>query len=302
MALNLDRRPQVGIGYRLELNGWTRTNLGSIDVLEVVLDHYINGNPRQRDLIQSLVGDVPLTSHGVGLSLGTDQPPDPTYLERITDALECLKMPYYSEHLAFTGVPGLELGNLLPLPRTEEVAERVIDNIRVVQSFLSVPLLLENITYYFDYPDSDFADFEFLRLVCRETGAGVLLDVENLYANAVNGFTDPIEFVDAIPPEMVGAVHTAGGRMIGDVFVDTHDQPIPNPVMGVLDHVLARCSPAAVIVERDHRLHEVGEIAHDLKRVGKCVERHSWRWKEADDIIAGTPKKSAQLSDRPVAF
>src|SRR5205085_11222376 len=160
------RSGRVGIGYRAALDEWTRQNLDRFEVLEITVDHCIHGGKRQQSAIFDLVGHIPLTAHGVGLSIGTDVPLDLAYLDEVAAIVERLKAPAYSEHLAFTRVPGRDLANLLPLPKTAAVAEGIIAKVRTVQSRVGVPFLLENITYLFEWPDSDLSDAEFLGLIC----------------------------------------------------------------------------------------------------------------------------------------
>jgi len=136
----------VGIGYRAAIGAWTRANLDRFDVLQVTVDHCIHGGNIQRSAIYDLVGRIPLTAHGVGLSIGTDAPLDLAYLDETAAVVERLKAPAYSEHLAFTRVPGRDLGKLLPLPKIEAVAEAVIAKVKIVQARIPVPFLLENIT------------------------------------------------------------------------------------------------------------------------------------------------------------
>src|ERR1700720_1075507 len=178
--------PAVGIGYRAVIDRWTRDNLDRFDVLEITVDHCIGTSKTLRSAILDLVGRIPLTAHGVGLSIGTDVPLDLAYLDEVAGIVDRLKAPAYSEHLAFTRVPGRDLANLLPLPRTEAVAESIIEKVRTVQSRVAAPFLLENISYVFEWPDSKLSDAEFLDLICRETGAGLLLDIENLHLNSSN--------------------------------------------------------------------------------------------------------------------
>jgi uncharacterized protein (UPF0276 family) len=169
--------PAIGIGYRAAIDDWTRKNLRYFDALEVTVDHCISGGKSAQSMIFDLVGRIPLTAHGIGLSIGTDVPLDLAYLDKVAAVVERLQAPAYSEHLAFTRVPGRDLGNLLPLPKTEAVAEQIIEKVRTVRARIAVPFLLENITYLFEWPDSDMSDAEFINLICRETGAGLLLDV-----------------------------------------------------------------------------------------------------------------------------
>ena len=276
--------PAIGLGYRSAIADWTRANLDRFDVLEVTVDHCIHGSARQRAEIFDLVGRIPLNAHGVGLSIGTDVPLDLGYLDGVAAIVERLKAPAYSEHLAFTRVPGRDLANLLPLPKTEAVAEMVIAKVRTIQSRISVPFLLENISYAFEWPDSDLSDAEFLNLICRETGAGLLLDIENLYLNATNHGFDPYEFLDDLSAGLVQEVHMAGGiavqeeRLERPFLADSHSHPMPPETLDLLDCVLANHAPATVVLERDDRLDAVDEILDDIAqiraRVGQPANVH----------------------------
>jgi uncharacterized protein (UPF0276 family) len=271
--------PAVGIGYRAAIAEWTRKNLERFDALEITVDHCIYGSKRQHSEIFDLVGRIPLTAHGVGLSLGTDAPLDLAYLDQVAAVVERLKAPAYSEHLAFTRVPGLDLANLLPLPKTEAVAESIIAKVRTVRSRIPVPFLLENITYVFEWPDSNLSDVAFLNLICRETGAGLLLDIENVHLNASNHGFNAYEFLDALHAGLVQEVHMAGGITIQEeplerpFLADSHSHPVPDAALDLLDHMLARQSPDFIVLERDERLDAVDEILDDVARIRARVTR-----------------------------
>ena len=275
----VEEKCRVGIGYRAAIGDWTRANLHRFDALEITVDHCIHGNEKQQSEIFDLVSRIPLTAHGIGLSIGTDARLDLAYLDRVAAVVERLEAPTYSEHLAFTRVPGRDLANLLPLPKTEAVAESIIAKVRTVRSRVSVPFLLENITYLFEWPDSDMSDAEFLNLICRESGAGLLLDIENLYLNAENHRFDPRWFLDALPQGLVREVHMAGGVTAGEgalgriVLADSHSHPVPDGALDLLDHMLVRQSPAFIMLERDDRFDAVDEILEDLARIRAIVER-----------------------------
>jgi uncharacterized protein (UPF0276 family) len=271
--------PAVGLGYRRHIDEWTRANLARFDVLEITLDHCLTGSEASRAAIFDLVGQIPLTAHGIGLSIGTDVPLDLDYLDEIAVIVDRLEAPAYSEHLAFTRVPGRDLANLLPVPKTESVAESIIAKIRTVQSRISVPFLLENISYIFDWPDSELSDAEFLTLICRETGAGILLDVENLYLNACNHGFDPYAFIEDLPIDSVKEVHVAGGVTLREDFLpkpllqDTHSHPVPEEALDLLDYALARQAPMAIVLERDDRFDAVEEILDDIARLRARLDR-----------------------------
>jgi len=147
---NLNPGPAVGIGYRAAIGEWTLKNLQHFDVLEITVDHCLSSGQFTASAIYDLVGRIPMTAHGIGLSIGTDVPLDLAYLDKVATIVERLQAPAYSEHLAFTRAPGRDLANLLPVPKTEAVAESIIAKVRTVQSRISVPFLLENITYLFE--------------------------------------------------------------------------------------------------------------------------------------------------------
>lgn len=277
-AGKLPALPAVGIGYRWTIHDWTMENLERFGVLEITVDHCIYGNARQRAAIYDLVGCIPLTAHGIGLSIGTDVPLDHEYLDRVAKIVDRLGVPAYSEHLAFTRVPGIDLANLLPVPKTEAVAEDIIGKVLEVQRRVGVPFLLENIAYVFEWPDSAMSDADFINLICRETGAGLLLDVENLYVNAENHGVDARAFLDALPDGLVKEVHTAGGVAVeesfhdGVFYADSHSHPVPREAHDLLRRALERHAPSAIVLERDDRIHVTDEILDDVAGIRAQLE------------------------------
>jgi uncharacterized protein (UPF0276 family) len=260
-------RPFAGIGYRLSLHDLLEVHAAEFEIFEATVDHFFDFSERQRSQFREMIGAKPIVLHGVGLSLGTDIPLDMEYLDRVARMIDWLQPLYYSEHLAFTGVPGNELGILLPLPKTGAVVEAVADKVRGLKNALQLPICLENIAYYFLYPDEELTDSQFLNLVCQETNTKVLLDLQNLYVNSVNFGDDPYVYIDALPKNSVLGMHLAGGRMIEGVLVDTHGYPVTEAVLDLLRHALATQAPDAVLLERDNRLDATSEIIDDFRRI-----------------------------------
>jgi len=286
--------PAVGIGYRSAIGDWTRDNLAHFDMLEVTVDHCISSGDSVASEIFDLVGRIPMTAHGIGLSIGTDVPVDLAYLDKVASVVQRLQAPAYSEHLAFTRAPGRDLANLLPLPKTEEVAEAIISKVCLIQSRIPVPFLLENISYLFEWPESRMTDVEFLNLICRETGAGLLLDVENLFLNAQNHGFDPVAFLNDLPAGIVKEVHVAGGVTVQKDFLacpflaDSHSHPVPDGALDLLDHVLAKHRPDVVVLERDDRLLEFDEILSDIRRIRARVDAAQHENSHASELVAAS--------------
>ena len=265
--------PLIGIGFRVPIARWTLANLHRFDILEITVDHYIKGGEYARKAILNLVDRIPLVLHGVGLSIGTDAPLDEGYLDEVAEAVEDLKTPSYSEHLAWTKVPGIDIANLLPVPKTRAAADMLIPKIRQVQARLPVPFSIENISYVFDFPDAEMSDAEFFNLLFRETGAGMLLDVENLFVNSQNHGIDPHAFLEALPEAVVTDVHAAGGPVIRRPYLDepfhadNHSSQVPEQALDLLGHALRRQRPRTVILERDNDIDRGEELLADVARI-----------------------------------
>ena len=268
-----EKPPLVGIGFRIPITRWTLSNLHRFDVLEITVDHYIKGGEYARNAIRHLVDRIPLVLHGVGLSIGTDTPLDERYLDGVAEAVEDLKVPSYSEHLAWTKVPGIDIANLLPVPRTRAVADMLIPKIERVQARLPVPFSLENISYVFDFPNGEMNDAEFFNLLFRETGVGMLLDVENLFVNSRNHGIDPHAFLDQLPAGVVTGIHAAGGPLIRRPYLDApfhadnHSHPVPPQALELLRRALDRQRPQTVILERDNDIEQADELLADVGRI-----------------------------------
>ncbi len=274
-----DTSPLIGIGYRVPITRWTLANLHRFDVLEITVDHYIKGGEYARNAIRNLVDRIPLVLHGVGLSIGTDAPLDETYLDGVAEAIEDLKVPSYSEHLAWTKVPGIDIANLLPVPKTRAAADLLIPKIEQLQARLPVPFSIENISYVFDFPDAEMTDAEFFNLLFRETGVGMLLDVENLFVNSRNHGIDPDAFLDQLPAGVVTGVHAAGGPLIHRPYLDApfhadnHSHQVPEQALALLERALERQRPQTVILERDNDFEQGEELLADVARIRRQTQK-----------------------------
>ena len=269
----------VGAGFRIAIADWIYGHLDHFDVLEVTVDHYMRGGQRARRAIRGLKDRIPIVLHGVGLSLGTDAPLDDAYVEDVRRAINDLEPLSYSEHLAWTKVPGIDLANLLPVPKTRAAAEMLLPKIERLRKLLPVPFALENISYVFDFPEAEMDDASFFNLLHRETGVELLLDVENLYVNERNHGADARGFLDALPEGVVRGVHAAGGPEVdrpylaGPALADNHSHAVPEEALDLLEYALLRQRPETVILERDSRLEHGDEILADVERIRECVVR-----------------------------
>lgn len=266
----------LGIGWRPELALFIEQHRG-LGFVEVIAEDLDPAGPIPAPLRRLRERGLPVLPHGVALSLGGAEPPDLHRLAALARLAERLDAPLVSEHLAFVRAGGRESGHLLPLPRTEEVIDVVVDNIRRAQEALPVPLALENIATLFEWPHPELDEAAFLAEVLERADVSLLLDLENVYANARNHGGDPVAFLDRLPLHRIAYVHVAGGLERQGVYHDTHTQPVPRPVLELLEELCARVAVPGVLLERDDHFPSDAELQVELDALAAAVERGTAR-------------------------
>ncbi|WP_444942326.1 DUF692 domain-containing protein [Microbulbifer sp. ZKSA004] len=262
-----------GIGYRPELHHEILAAKNNIDFLEIIAERYAYGAKQALYNLSEISERYTVIPHGVSLSIGTCQLPSKSHLAKIKKIIEITNAPYFSEHLAVTQCPGIELGHLSPICFNDVVLEHVIENIDHVQSFLNVPLVLENITFTHKIPGSTMTQEEFFNEICRRTGCGLLLDITNLYTNSVNWNTNLEGQLDSFPINHLVQVHLAGGFWSGGKLVDSHSEAIPKQVWQLFYSLLEMTSIKAAIVERDSNFPEFSELLNEVTHIRNALNK-----------------------------
>ena len=214
---------------------------------------------------------VPVVPHGVRLSLGSADEPDPARVGHLAELAERLGAPLVSEHVAFVRGGGLEAGHLLPVPRTREALDVLVANVRLAQAELGVPLALEHVAALLEWPAPELDEAAFLTELLERTGALLLLDLANTYANARNHGGDPLAFLDALPLERIAYVHVAGGVERDGLYHDTHAHPTPPAVLELVAELCARRDPPGVMLERDDAYPPEAELAAELDAIAAAA-------------------------------
>lgn len=232
-------------------------HLDRIDVVEVIADNYFRASRRELDALESLAREVPVHLHGVGLGLASATPVEDWRLDRMARLVERIRPECWSEHLAFVRAGGVEIGHLAMPPRTPHTVERAARNVERARAITGMTPKLENIATLFDPPASTLAEAEWTAAILRESHAPLLLDLHNLYANAVNAGRDPQADLRAFPLERVEAVHLSGGMWISSTsgeqrLLDDHVHSPPVEVFELLRALTAQTTqPLDVTLERD---------------------------------------------------
>ncbi len=266
---------EMGIGWRPELALSIARN-AEIDFVEVVAEN-ISADRIPLALHQLGERGVKIVPHGVSLSLGGAEPPCSKRLSQLARLAERLDAPMVSEHVAFVRAGGIEAGHLLPLPRTREALDVLVENITEAKRALPVPLALENIATLFEWPHAEMDEATFLAEALRRTDILLLLDVSNLYANACNHNWDAIEFLDRLPLDRLAYVHIAGGITKDGLYHDTHAHKIPAGALGILEELCARVDIPGVMLERDDHFPDEAELVAEMCAIAEARRRGARR-------------------------
>lgn len=262
----------VGLGFRPNFRAELFLNRDKVDFLEITADHYIDLNPQKLDELKLLKQHFPLIPHGLSLSLGSAEGLDEVYLEKFATLIEDVQPEWCSDHICFTKAGGVDIGHLSPVPFTKESVNVLLRNIKRVKSVVRTPLILENITYTFRYPNSEMSETEFLSRVLEESDCGLLLDVTNLYINSVNHKFDWRKFLDEIPTERIVQLHFVGGHRHGDLLIDSHSQKTQDEIWEVYREVCARADVKGAILERDENFPPFEMLVEELETARKLLK------------------------------
>lgn len=222
--------------------------------METHPENYFGDSGAPLRALERIRARYPLSFHGVGLSLGSTDPIDRAHLGKLRVLIDRFEPAFVSEHLSWCSVGGRFFNDLLPLPYTAESLNHVSARIDEVQTVLRRPLLIENITRYLTWKDSTIHEGEFMAEVVRTTDCGILLDLSNVYVNAVNFRLDPLEFLRTIPAQAVWEIHLAGFDRFGRWLIDTHGQVVHPDVWTLYQWAIDHFGPRPTLIEWDTNL------------------------------------------------
>jgi uncharacterized protein (UPF0276 family) len=248
---------RVGLGWRPELAAGIFSALDRIDVLEVMAEHYLEARWRQRRGLNMLARDVPMEVHSIGLGLAGAEPVDGERLDRLAHLVNDIAPDGWSEHLCFVRAGGVEIGHLAPPPRNAASVVATVANLRRAAAVVGSMPAMENIATLMQPPLSSLSETAWISQIVGAADCGLLLDLHNLHANAINFGFDPRAALTQLPLDRVASIHIAGGRWITSpggkpVLLDDHLHPVDDPVYDLLAAVAARTrQPLTVILERD---------------------------------------------------
>lgn len=250
-------RDRVGLGWRPELAADIHMAIERFDVLEVLADNWFGASRRELSLLRALSRDIPVALHGVGMGLASAARTAEARLDAMARLVERVAPESWSEHLAFVRSGDIEIGHLCAPPRCPETVDGAVRNIRRAGAVVGTLPVLENVATLLDPPASSLGEPDWVARILKAAAAPMLLDLHNLYANAVNFGHDAAAYLEAMPLDRVTHVHLSGGRLVttGDGverLLDDHLHDPPDPVFELLERLAARSTMSlTVVLERD---------------------------------------------------
>ena len=222
---------------------------------EVHSENYFGEGGLPLHQLEQIRTNYPVSVHGVGLSLGSTDPLSVEHLKNLAKLVNRIEPGLISEHLSWSSVGGQYLNDLLPLPYTEEALAHVVSRVQQVQEFLQRQILVENVSSYLQYTDSNIPEWEFITEVAKRSGSGILLDVNNVFVSASNHGFDARTYLRAIPKNLVGEIHLAGFTERefdnGRILIDTHSQPVSAAVWALYREIISRFRLVPTLIEWD---------------------------------------------------
>ncbi len=240
----------AGLGYRSQLHDGIVSSAESIDWLELVADQFVPATGVRAGRLRQLTERFRCVPHSLELSVASVADPPERYVSSICELVALTEPPWFSDHLAFSRLPSVNLGSFVPPYRDQEAVARIARRVRQLQRRTGKTFLLENIASLIDV-GGELDEPTFLRLIAQQADCGILLDLANLHSRCLHLGQQPASFIKRLDLDRVVQVHLAGGREVDGVLRDTHDQPVPEAVWDLLAEVASQTTINGVLLERD---------------------------------------------------
>lgn len=269
------RNASAGISFKADYVDQVLATTDNNLWLEVHTENYLVDGGVRLETLEKLRHQFELSFHGVSASLGGNTPLKPSSLAAIKQLIDRFQPQYVSEHAVWSRVGDSYLPDLLPLPRTEQALQQLVNGVTQYQEGVGRSIFLENPTNYLDFV-SEMDEPEFLIEVAQRSGCKLLLDVNNLYLSSVNCGMDAHSYIDALPRELVGEIHIAGYTVdpeFGEqLYIDSHAEPVSEPVWELSAYALRHLGQVPVLVERDSNLPEWSELLAERNRAQSILD------------------------------
>lgn len=264
-----------GLGLRASHLSHIFAHKPPVDWFEVISENYMDTEGRPLRNLQRIRQDYPIVMHGVSLSIGTVDPLNSEYLQKLKRLMERIEPAWVSDHLCWTGIAHQNTHDLLPVPYTEEALTHIVERIQQVQDFLGQPIAMENPSTYLEFKSSQLGEAEFIARMAKASGCHLLLDVNNVYVTCYNHGLDAKAYLDALPLDHVIQIHLSGHSNKGSHIIDTHDDHVIDEVWNLYKYVVHKAGHTPnTMIEWDDKIPEFPVLYAELEKA-KEAARHA---------------------------
>ena len=266
--------PYLGFGLGLRTDHFQHVldHRPELDWFEILSENFMVDGGKPLYFLDAIREHYPVVMHGVSMSIGSTDPLNFEYLKQLKSLADRIQPKWLSDHLCWTGVNNINSHDLLPLPYNEEALNHLVERIKTVQDYLELPFLVENVSSYLTYNNSEMSEWEFINEVSRLSGCNILLDINNIYVSARNHDFRSEEYIDSIDKDSVWQFHLAGHTDYGDYVIDTHDHDVSDPVWELYRYALRRFGPISTMIERDDHIPPFPELYAELQIAKEIAE------------------------------
>lgn len=291
---------RAGIGLRSPHYRELLETLPPLAFLEVHSENFFGEGGQPHWFLSQLRQHYPLSLHGVGLSLGTTDELSRTHLIKLKKLIDRYQPSLVSEHLCWGTVGGRHTNDLLPLPYTDEALMLMCRHVEQAQAFLGRQILVENVSSYLQFKHSTIPEWDFIAEVARRTSCGILLDVNNIYVNAINHGFSATDYLRAIPADLVQEIHLAGFDDNGQCLIDTHGKKVSDQVWKLYAEAIALVGNKPTLIEWDADIPALDILLEEAKQADQILAQ-SVGWADKPSSVSGS-SETLGLSAQPTAM
>lgn len=259
-------RPFLGFGLGLRTDHYKHIieHKPAVDWFEILSENYMVPGGKPLANLDQIRQDYPMVMHGVSMSIGSTDPLNTNYLDKLNTLIDRVEPAWISDHLCWTTVDHINSHDLLPLPYNEAAIQHIVARIQAVQEYIGREMLIENLSSYVTYNNSDMTEWQFVNEIARRSGCFLLVDINNIFVSANNHHFDPRDYIDGIDSDRVMQFHLAGHSYHGDMIIDTHDHPVCDSVWDLYQYALQRYGAVSTMIERDDNIPPFAELREEL--------------------------------------
>lgn len=262
----------VGIGLRSQHIHEILTTLPNIPWFELLADNHLAEGGLVVEQLEVIAEHYPLTLHCVGMSLASVEPLDLAYCQRIKMLAQRVNAAWISEHLCFSAMLGVYSHDLLPIPYNRPSLQHCIDRVKQIQDVFGERLLVENVSSYITFEDSDMSEIEFITTLAEQADCHLLIDVNNIYVNQVNLGLEGEAFIDQLPVGRIKEIHLAGFQQQENFILDAHNNPVSEPVWDLYSRLIKRQPDIPTLIEWDNDIPPLQTLLDEAAKAGRIMQ------------------------------